>query len=473
MTEAPLAGTTNQTNEEYDRLLPKNTENEHPTLEEEEGDDQTSLVYGGKSYSFPSSQKQQSTAGVGLLTLVKYFISTGILALPYVTNRIGLVPACILILFIGYLNLYTLKLLDQVATQVAPTKTDLGRLCEIVTRKLWIRYFAEINLHIMCVGAVITEIVFISEYLSTMTCSLGWSLFCDRRLMQFALILVLVIPVMTITDLHYLAFPNAIGLFFQVTFCVVFVVASISIVDISGVAGGGIGAALTKFDYTALPVAFATCLYTFEGVGLLMDIRASVGAVTEKTNKVLNWSFLLAALMYVIFGACAVLAFGDNTQEIIFLNLNQHNKFYVIVEFGYIVAIIMGIPTVLFTVTRIIENYKVFRKLIATKDGRKSKVKRQIVRIPLVVLICAIASVIPSFNSFISFLAGINFTLISFVIPVILYYLTFRDAPKGRKFTFTVNWAIMIIGIILGVIATVQSLYEMISGTTSTTTTTA
>ena len=114
MTEAPLAGTTNQTNEEYDRLLPKNTENEHPALEEEEGDDQTSLVYGGKSYSFPSSQKQQSTAGVGLLTLVKYFISTGILALPYVTNRIGLVPACILILFIGYLNLYTLKLLDQV-----------------------------------------------------------------------------------------------------------------------------------------------------------------------------------------------------------------------------------------------------------------------------------------------------------------------------------------------------------------------
>lgn len=419
-------------------------------------------------YSMKSSQKMESSASIGAMTLVKYVIALGILALPYVAARVGIVPAWILIITVGYLNLYSLRLLDSVASSVNLQKVDVGRLCERVSRNLKFRHFAEFNLHIMCVGACISDIVFISKYISQSSCVLGW-VFCDRTWLQFVLILVLVLPVMTITDIHYLAYPNTIALTFQIMFVITFIVASISLIETNGVASGGLEAALTKFDYSALPCAFTTILFSYEGVGVFFEIRSSVKESSE-LMKMLNWGFVLSAVIYIIFGTVSVLAYGDATESIIFLNLNQRNTFFIIIEFGYLVAIILGIPTGLFSITRIIENYQIFRSFIQdeNKKGTKSKWKRQLIRLPLATLICGTAMIIPSFNSFLSFLSGINFTIMTCVIPVILYYIQFKNDPD-RRFKRLMNWFVLGIGIVLGAIATVQSVMEMVNPTTSTT----
>lgn len=367
------------------------------------------------------------------------------------------------------MNLYALKLLDAVATDLNLKKVDLGRMCYLVSRKTGFQYFAEINLHIMCIGGVIIEVVFIAEYLGEVSCILDWTIFCDRKLMQLVLIFALIMPVMTITDLHYLAIPNMIALMVQLGFIIILLVTSINLIQSNGVASGGLEAALTKFEFSGLPVAFTTILFAYEGVGVFMEVRGSVG---DKLNKVLNWGFAFAALGYMVVTSTAVLAYGDATNSIIFLNLDQHNEFYLVFELGYLISIILGIPTQLFAITRIIENYKIFRSFIQVENtNKKSKLKRQLIRIPLLLIIVSIAMVIPSFSSFLNIISGLTFTITAFAIPVILYYIHFQDDPT-KRFKRFMNWVLLAIAIVAGVIATVQSIMEMVNGSSTTTTAT-
>ena len=218
---------------------------------------------------------------------------------------------------------------------------------------------------------------------------------------------------------------------------------------------------LHRFEISALPVTFATMLYAFEGIGLLLEVRSSV-AGRGKFDSVLFMSFVTSTIVYAVFGSSGALAYGNNAQSIIFLSLNNSDKFMLILEFGYIVALIIGIPSNFFPAAHLIENYQIFRKWIMDeKTGRKSRIKRQMIRIPLGLLIFALAAIIPSFSSFLSLLGGFNFVILCYIIPVVIYYVQFKGDPNQR-FKFIVNWCIMAIGIILGMIAVVQSIIEMV-----------
>ena len=409
--------------------------------------------------SIRSSIKKESPTSRGMMTFIKSLIGTGVLALPFVINSVGLVPAWILLFIVGYLNLYTMKLVDSAASDVGVIRTDLGKLSQLITGRKWFRYFAEGNLYIMQVGCVIAGLVFIAKYLESVSCILGWNFMCGHKAVQFALIFAFVLPIMTITDLHYLAIPNAIALVFQLLFCLVFFTISFGLLSYQGAANGGLRASLSRWDFSNFPVAFATILYAYEGIGLLLEVRSSV-AESSKFNKVLDWSFVVSTISYLLFGTVGALVYGDATQPIIFLNLDQTDKFIVFVEFMYLIAIILGIPSALFPVTRMIENLKVFRKCIVDETGKKRKIARQIIRLPLFLFLCGIAVVIPSFNSFLSFLGGFNFSILAFVVPVILYYVRFKS-EKSQKLKLIFNWFLLVVGVILGITASVESIIDM------------
>ena len=224
---------------------------------------------------------------------------------------------------------------------------------------------------------------------------------------------------------------------------------------------------MNRFEISALPVTFATMLYAFEGIGLLLEVRSSVVGA-KKFDTVLFLAFVTSTFVYSLFGSLGALAFGDNAHSIIFMSLDNSNKFMLVIEFGYILALILGMPSVLFPATRLIENYKIFRSWIMNeKSGKKSKIKRQMIRLPLAILICFIAAAVPSFSSFLSLLGGFNFVILCFVIPVVFYYIQFKGDPNKRV-KLMVNWCIMAVGIILGMIAVVQSIIAMANANGST-----
>lgn len=407
-------------------------------------------------YSLKSSVKVESTTERGFVTFLKGLIGTGILALPYVINKVGLIPAWILLFVVGYLNYRTMQLVHIVASDLNLVKVDFGRLSEVVTQSKAFRYLAEINIHIMQIGSAIPGIVFIYQYFDQVSCLFGWDLFCGQKSMQILAILLIILPIGSITDLHYLSIPSAIALGFQLLFYMIFL--SISFIKISqeGIAPGS----FTDYDLGYLAIAFATILYAYEAIGMLLEIRASV-ANNSKFSKILYYSFAASTFTYLIFGTIGNLAFGKATQSVIFLNLNQADSFVVFVEFGYLFALIITFPAGLFPPMRIIENWRIFRNFIKDKEtGKKSKLRRQMIRQPVILLIVLIASIVPSFEILVSLFGGMNFTILSFIVPVVLYNTHFKDDPK-KRFGRICNWIIMVAGIILGGIATVESLTEL------------
>eukprot|EP00331_Platyophrya_macrostoma_P020301 CAMPEP_0176468488 /NCGR_PEP_ID=MMETSP0127-20121128/39120_1 /TAXON_ID=938130 /ORGANISM="Platyophrya macrostoma, Strain WH" /LENGTH=79 /DNA_ID=CAMNT_0017862061 /DNA_START=36 /DNA_END=275 /DNA_ORIENTATION=- len=76
-------------------------------------------------------------------------------------------------------------------------------------------------------------------------------------------------------------------------------------------------------------------------------------------------------------------------------------------------------------------------------------------------MIVVIASLVPSFEILVSLFGGMNFTILSFVIPVVLYNTHFRN-DSSKRFNRICNWIILAIGIGLGSIATVESIQELV-----------
>lgn len=418
--------------------------------EEEEDNSDTSI------YSLKSSVKIESTTYRGFVTFLKGLIGTGILALPFVINKVGLIPAWILLFVIGYLNLYTMQLVHTVASDLKIPKIDFGRLSERVTGRKWFRYLAEINVHVMQIGSSIPGVVFFYQYFDRVSCIYGWKTFCGVKQTQILLILCFLLPIGAITDLHYLAIPSGIALVFQMLFYLTFLVISIDKISIDGV----MAESFTTYNLAYFAIAFATILYAYEAIGMLLEIRSSV-ADDNKFGKVLYYSFIASTVTYLIFGTVGKLAYGDATQSVIFLNLNQNDKLLVFLEFGYLFGLLITIPAGLFPPTRIIESWQVFRDFIVDEvTGKKSKWKRQLIRQPLIILIVLIASAVPSFEMVVSLIGGLNFTILSFVIPVILYNIHFRN-DETKRVRRICNWLILLSGVVLGSIATVESIQEL------------
>ena len=407
-------------------------------------------------YSLKSSQKIESPAERGFLTFMKTLVATGVLALPFVIQQVGLIPAWVLLLVIGYINFRTMQLVDEVANALNVRKVDFGRLAEQVTGRKWFRYFTEINVHIMQIGGCLPCLAFDLQYLDKVSCLYGWSAFCENKPMQVLLILVLVLPIGSITDLHYLSIPSGIGLLFQTAFYLTFLVICGQRIHEYGIATES----FTAYNFHYLPIAFASILFAYEGIGLLLEIRASVASKKE-FSKVLRYAFVASTITYTVFGTVGKLAFGDSVEPVIFMNLDQNNKFIVLLEVGYLFALMISLPAAIFPPIRIIESWGFLRNWIMDKEtNKKSKWKRQFIRQPLLLLIVLVAAIAPSFNIVISLLGGMNFTILSFVLPVIMYNTQFKNDPKKRWHRFG-NWLILIAGIILGACATVQSIYEI------------
>jgi len=414
------------------------------------------------SFHTMESSVRISSVGRGFMTFLNGLIASGMLALPHAVAKVGLVPAWLLFFFVGILNYYTMKLLHIVASDMQLVKVDFVKLAEKIYNPKWFKFLVEFNLHFMQFGIAITGLVFITQYFDKIFCILGPAALCDSGWLRFLLILSFVLPIGAITDIHTLSIPNAFGLFFQFSFFLMFtIVCSITLHD-NGVAGGFAQAA-SEFHPEYLPLAFSTILYAYEGIGLIFDIRTAIND-NSAFNKVLAMIFLLTTICYTTVGTLGKLAFGDNVNAVIFLNLNQGNHLIVFVEFGYLLAMTIVVPTVLFPVTRIIENWRIFRRIATNSEtGKKSFWGRQLIRQPIVLSLCIIAAVIPSFNLFLSFIGGFNFSLLTFVIPILFYNWHFSQDPS-RKWVRIFNWCVMIPGIGLGFTASVQAIIDMATG---------
>ena len=406
--------------------------------------------------SFASGTKTESTSFRAGTTFTKSYIGTGILVLPYNFALLGLGPSLILLAIAAVMNYVGMASLLRVSDTLDTKKLDYPKLNKVILGRA-AQIFCEINFLFMQLGVSIAGLVFSIKFLTQISCSLKWTFFCDQEWHVYAIILVMILVTSMITDIHHLAIPMMIGCFLQALFLLSYGGEMISQLANNGVAGG-FSNQLLKFDASHLLSVLGVIIYDFEGVGCLLEVRNSI---RENTFwKVFRVSFAIVVTLTTLCGVLGSLALGDEANEILFLSMPK-TTYFLVLEFGFVVGIFIGVQSILFPILRLIENWTIFRKILTDPTtGRKSYTRRLIVRFGVNIFCFVIAIIIPSYNSFIAFLGSINFSFICFVIPALLFL---KHFPTARKSVYGIlNINNLILGSIFGAVGGVYNFIQLL-----------
>lgn len=199
--------------------------------------------------------------------------------------------------------------------------------------------------------------------------------------------------------------------------------------DIQKAISGGISfkerTAITS-NLQGLPFAGGMAVFCFEGFGMTLALESSMKD-RAAFPKVLGQALVGITIVYVLFGFSGYMAYGDDTRDIITLNLPDTWSTKA-VQVGLCVGLIFTFPMMLHPINEIVEGKlkqsNWFEKIEDNDNifsGKRVKVATYISRAIIVLGLAILASFVPGFGVFASLVGSTICALISFVLPAIFH----------------------------------------------------
>ncbi|KAJ0987152.1 hypothetical protein J5N97_005508 [Dioscorea zingiberensis] len=196
-----------------------------------------------------------------------------------------------------------------------------------------------------------------------------------------------------------------------------------------------------------LPFTAGVAVFCFEGFSMTLPLEASM-TNRRQFRWVLSLAFTGITVAYILFGIFGYLAYGEDTKDIITLNLPK-NWSAVAVKVGLCVALIFTFPIMMHPIHDILESRLKssgwFQKLSYNVRGAEWAGLHG-ARMFMVVLLATVASFIPGFGSFISFIGSTVCALLSFVLPA-TFHLIFMGSSLST-WRRALDYFILLVGLV-------------------------
>ncbi|KAJ1254579.1 hypothetical protein BS78_K027900 [Paspalum vaginatum] len=193
-------------------------------------------------------------------------------------------------------------------------------------------------------------------------------------------------------------------------------------------------------------VAFAAgfAVFCFEGFCMTLALEASM-ADRRRFRPALLQAIAGVTAVYVCFGACGYLAYGDATTDIITLNLPRGWP-TAAVKVALCVALALTFPVMMHPIHEIVEA----RVLppggwLRRRGAAAERAALHASRVAVLATLSAVACFVPAFGSFASFVGSTVCALLSFVLPA-LFHLRVAGAGAGAG-QRALDWAILLFGL--------------------------
>ncbi|XP_024027011.1 amino acid transporter ANT1 isoform X2 [Morus notabilis] len=175
-----------------------------------------------------------------------------------------------------------------------------------------------------------------------------------------------------------------------------------------------------------LPFAGGMAVFCFEGFGMTLALE---GSMRDKRSfpKLLAQAFTGITLLYVLFGFFGYMAYGDETRDIVTLNLPR-DWWALAVQIGMCLGLVFTFPIMVHPINEIIEGR--LKKSNWFQDAENTngysttsigKFGIYLSRSMLVIGLAILASCVPAFGVFASLVGSTVCALISFVLPAIFH----------------------------------------------------
>ncbi|CAH2065825.1 unnamed protein product [Thlaspi arvense] len=206
-----------------------------------------------------------------------------------------------------------------------------------------------------------------------------------------------------------------------------------------------------------LPFAGGVAVFCFEGFAMTLALEGSMRE-RQAFPKLLAKVLVGITFVYVLFGFCGYMAYGDETKDIITLNLPKN---WSAIAIGLCVGLKFTFPIMVHPLNEIIEqklkrNEWLQKHQYSNETGSVSKYVIFTTRTLLVVGLAAIASLVQGFGTFASLVGSTLCALISFVLPA-SYHLTLLG-PSLNLWSKSVDVFIVTCGLLFAVYGTYNTI---------------
>lgn len=379
------------------------------------------------------------------LTLLKAFVGTGIMFLPKAFYNGGILFSSLCLLSVAAISMWAFHLLLKCRTSFGGSYGEIG---EAIAGP-WMRNVILTSITLSQLGFVCTGLVFVADnwfsFLAAVTN--GGNPLGIKALI--ALQALLLIPLSFIRNISKLgAAATLADAFILIGLCYIWQY------DISHLAANGISPSVELFNPKAYTLTIGASIFTFEGIGLIIPIHASMRH-PEKFEPLLGLVMLIITCIFTSVGALCYATFGDRTQIEVINNFPQDSRLVNAVQFLYALAVLIGNPVQLFPAMRILEG-----RIFGHRSGKKdllTKWKKNAFRTALVVVCCAISiGGSTNLDRFVALIGSVACVPLVYVYPAFLHYKAVAVTPR-EKIADGMLMALGIVGMVYTTAITISS----------------
>jgi proton-coupled amino acid transporter len=190
-------------------------------------------------------------------------------------------------------------------------------------------------------------------------------------------------------------------------------------------------------------------IYSMEGVNLVLPLESSCADRKGFPGLLMKVIAGITTLM-VCFGVAGYVAFGSATEAPITLNLSTEGPWGKVVKVALSLALYLTYPIMMFPVGHVLEdNFASFRQCSA------------LTRALLVLLTSAVAYAIPHFGKFLGLLGSSICMVLGFLAPS-YFHLKVFDRSELSHMEYIMDWGLLVLGSIMGVIGTYNSVLDLV-----------
>ena len=345
-------------------------------------------------------------------TLLKAFVGTGIIFLPRAFRNGGILFSSVTLITVAVLSTLCFHLLLQCRAKYGGGYGDIGE--RIAGPRLRTLILASVT--ISQLGFVCAAIIFTAENLQAFLAAVmasskpfGW--ISSLIVIQ----LIILIPLAFIRNISKLG-PSAL-------LADVFILLGLGYIyyyDIASIASSrGLHPSVELFNPTSFTLTIGSSIFTFEGIGLILPIQASMKR-PQQFDTLLYIVMTIITILFTAVGALSYGTFGFETKTEIFSNFPQ-NEFVNTVQVLYSLAILVGTPVQLFPAVRIMEG-----KLFGPASGKRDpsiKWKKNVFRTS-VVLGCGLIAAVGAgdLDKFVSLIGSFACVPLVYIYPAYLHW---------------------------------------------------
>eukprot|EP00755_Sulcionema_specki_P038722 Sspe_Gene.23869::Locus_9349_Transcript_1_1_Confidence_1.000_Length_1827::g.23869::m.23869/K14209/SLC36A, PAT; solute carrier family 36 (proton-coupled amino acid transporter) len=384
------------------------------------------------------------------MLVFKSFIGTGVLVLPKAFANGGILASSIFMLFVAMANTYVMVKLshtkDAVGGGPQTTLQEIGYLAGGHPVRIWVSF----SVVFIQVAAGCMYMIFMGQTLKAVVEQLsdcaGWA--ADLGEWVYILLLIPLLSMLVfIRKMSHLATPALVA--------DVLIVLGLGYLYSYGfyrIADHGVGKGIKLFNENDFPLFLGTALFSFEGVCLVLPIKDAM-ADPLSYPKVLMTAMVVLALLYVSFAAVNYASYGSDVEPTVILNLPERQWQVLLVQVGYVVAILFTFPLQFYPAVQLVE--QVFG---ATRPGLFSNT----LRVCMVAAAAGIAIVgSTSFDHFTALGGGLCSMPLLFVFPPLFHALLVPGLSTREK---VMDFILMTIGLVATVATTTLTLKDWIQG---------